>query len=362
MSETADAGTAVAERLFAAAQGMMDTLCVYLGDRLDLYRALHEGGPATADELAERAGIHPRYAREWLEQQAVSGYLECEDPTLGDAERRFVLPDAHVPVLLDEDDLAFTTPMAQLAVACARPIDALLEAFRSGGGVPFADYGEDLHRGQARFSRIQFDTFLTSEWLPAIPALHEQLGRHGARVADLACGLGYSSLAIARGYPGVSVDGIDLDAASIAAAEEARAAAEPEVAARVRFSCVDAALAEPAGAFDLVTIFEALHDMSHPVATLSAARRLLAPGGAVLVADELVGDHFSPEAGEVERLYYGFSVLHCLPVGMVGDDPAGTGTVMRAGTVRGYAEAAGLTRMEIAPIDNDFWRFYVLRP
>lgn len=362
MTETDDAGTALAEQLFGAAQGMMDTLCVYAGDRLGLYRALREGGPATAGELAARAGIHPRYAREWLEQQSVSGYLGCEDPSLGDDERRFFLPEAHAPVLVDESHEAFSTPIAQLAVACGRPIDALLAAFRSGEGVPFADYGEDLHRGQARFSRIQFDTFLTSEWLPAIPGLHERLGRLGARVADLACGLGYSSLAMARGYPGITVDGIDLDEASIAAAERARADAEPAVASRVSFACIDAADAGPAGAFDLVTIFEALHDMSYPVATLAAARRLLAPGGAVLVADELVGDHFSPQAGEVERLYYGFSVLHCLPVGMVGDQPAGTGTVMRAGTVRRYAREAGLEDVEIAPVENEFWRFYVMRP
>ncbi|MEQ9092973.1 MAG: class I SAM-dependent methyltransferase, partial [Miltoncostaeaceae bacterium] len=325
-------------------------------------RTLQRDGPATAGELAARAGIHPRYAREWLEQQTVSGYLECEDPSLGDDERRFMLPEEHVPALADEGHLEFMTPMAQLAVGCARPIEALATAFRTGDGVPFADYGEDLHRGQARFSRIQFDTFLTAEWLPAIPALHESLQRPGARVADLACGLGYSSLAMARDYPGITVDGIDLDAASIAAAGSARAAAEPEVAARVRFTCTDAADAEPAGAFDLVTIFEALHDMSRPVEALAAARRLLAPGGAVLVADERVGDHFSPAAGEVERLYYGFSVLHCLPVGMVGQDPAGTGTVMRAGTVERYAREAGLGRVEIAPVENDFWRFYVLRP
>jgi SAM-dependent methyltransferase len=352
---------ALVERLFGSALGAMDLLCVYLGDRLGLYRALAEAGPSTSGELASAAGVHERYAREWLEQQALTGILEAVDPEASDLERRYTLPDGHHEVLLDGGSLNHMTPMAQLVVACALPLHAVADAFRTGEGVPYADYGADLHAGQARFTQPMFDSLLATEWLPAVPALHDRLRSDPpARVADVACGLGGSSLAIARAYPQVSVDGIDLDAASIAGAERARAGSGVED--RVTFHCRDAADPELSGRYDLVTIFEALHDMSYPVDVLRAARGLLAEGGRVLVGDERTAERFRLDAGDVERLYYGFSVLHCLPVGMVGEDPAGTGTVMREDTVRRYAEQAGFTGFEVAPIENDFWRFYLLAP
>jgi hypothetical protein len=134
------------------------------------------------------------------------------------------------------------------------------------------------------------------------------------------------------------------------------------VADRVTFHARDAADPGLAARFDLVTMFESLHDMSYPVEVLRTCRGLLDEGGAVLVGDELTGERFDPDAGDLERLYYGFSVLHCLPVGMVGDGAAGTGTVMRPDTVRRYAAEAGFGSVEIAPIENDFWRFYLLHP
>jgi SAM-dependent methyltransferase len=349
------------ERLFGSALGAVDLLCIYLGDQLGLYRALVDAGPSTSAQLAGAAGVDERYAREWLEQQTMAGVLETEDAGVPDAERRYAVPAGHDEVLLDEGGLTNMTPMAQLLVACVLPVHAVLEAFRSGGGVPYADYGPDLHEGQARFTRPLFEQLLATEWLPAIPTIHERLHDDpAARVADLACGLGRSSIAIARGYPKVTVDGIDLDAASIARAQQLVAGSDVEH--RVAFRCRDAADPELSHRYDLVTIFEALHDMAHPVDVLATARGLLADGGQLLVADERTAERFALDAGDVERLYYGFSVLHCLPVGMVGDDAAGTGTVMREGTVRSYADQAGFGAVDIAPIENEFWRFYVLTP
>jgi SAM-dependent methyltransferase len=348
-------------RLFGSALGMMDLLCIYLGDQLGLYRALVQRGPSTSAELASSAGVEERYAREWLEQQAMAGILESEDHSASDAERRYAVPAGHDEVLLDAGSLNCMAPMAQLVVACALPIHAVMEAFRTGDGVPYADYGVDLHEGQARFTQPMFDHLLASDWLPALPAMHERLnGDPPARVADVACGLGRSSIAIARGYPKVKVDGIDLDQASIERARQQLPASG--VGDRVAFHCRDAADPELTGRYDLVTIFEALHDMSYPVVVLRTARGLLADGGHVLVGDERTADRFTLDAGDVERLYYGFSVLHCLPVGMVGENAAGTGTVMREDTVRGYAEQAGFTDFAVAPIENDFWRFYLLTP
>jgi 2-polyprenyl-3-methyl-5-hydroxy-6-metoxy-1,4-benzoquinol methylase len=349
------------ERLFGSALGAMDLLCVYLGDRLGLYAALAQAGPSTSAELASAAGVNERYAREWLEQQAMAGILEALDPNVADAERRYLLPAGHDEVLLDSASLNHMAPMAQLVVACALPIHAVLEAFGTGDGVPYAAYGADLHEGQARSTQPLFDNLLATDWFPAMPSIHDRLaGDPPARVADLACGLGRSSVAIARGYPKAMVDGIDLDQASIARAQQLLPASGVE--GRVAFHCRDAADPELSGRYDLVTIFEALHDMSYPVDVLGTARGLLADGGRVLVADEKTAERFALDAGDVERLYYGFSVLHCLPVGMVGESAAGTGTVIREQTVRDYAQQAGFAACEVAPIENDFLRFYVLTP
>jgi SAM-dependent methyltransferase len=344
---------ALVERLFTATLGAFDLYAVYVGDRLGLYRALVDG-PLTVAELARIAGIDERYAREWLEQQAVTGILEVE----GD---RFSLPPGHDEVLLDQSSLAYAAPFARFVAAVGRPLPQLVEAFRTGAGIPYADYGEDLCSAQASFTRPLFEQLLGSEWLPAVPDIDARLAASpGARVADIACGAGHSSIAIARAYPHVRVDGLDLDEASIELARENLAGSGVED--RVSFVLADAADPSLSGRYDLVTIFEALHDMSHPVEVLEAARRLLAEGGSVLVADERVADTFSAPGDDFERLYYGFSLTHCLPVGMTDPPAAGTGAVMRADTVRRYAAEAGLGDVEILPIENEFWRFYRMRP
>jgi 2-polyprenyl-3-methyl-5-hydroxy-6-metoxy-1,4-benzoquinol methylase len=350
---------ALVERLFGAAIGAFELAGVYLGDRLGLYRALSGAGPVSPAELAAAAGIHERYALEWLEQQAASGILDVVDDE--DGAQRFLLPEGHDEALLDRDSLNYVAPFGRFLLGCLRPVDALLEAYRTGDGVPYGDYGIDLHEGQSAFTRPMFVRLLAQEWLPSIPDVHERLlAEPPARVADVACGGGISSIAIAKGYPKALVDGIDLDAPSIDLAN--RHLEGSGVEDRVTFGVRDAADPQLQGRYDLVTIFESLHDMSYPVEVLTAARGLLAPNGSVIVGDERTADHFGAPADELERLYYGFSILHCLPVGMVGEGAAGTGTVMRSSTVETFASDAGFAEVEILPIDNDFWRFYRLRP
>jgi len=351
---------ALVERLFGAAIAAFDLAGVYLGDRLGLYRALAGADPMTPAELALAAGIHERYAREWLEQQAAGGILDVVGDEAG-GEQRFSLPAGHDEALLDEDSLNYVAPFGRFLLGCLRPIDALRDAYRTGDGVPYGDYGVDLHEGQAAFTRPMFVRLLAQEWLPSVPAVHERLlADPPARIADLACGGGISSIAIAKGYPKVRVDGIDLDAPSIDLAR--RHLAGSGVEDRVTFEVRDAADVQLRGRYDLVTIFEALHDMSYPVDVLRAARGLLADGGCVIVGDERVADAFGAPADDLERLYYGFSILHCLPVGMIGEGAAGTGTVIRASTVEEYAREAGFASVDVLPIENDFWRFYLLRP
>ena len=264
--------------------------------------------------MASAAGIHERYALEWLEQQAAGSILDVSEGA--DGVQRFELPSGHAEALLDEESLHYASPFGRLLVACLRPIDALLEAYQSGDGVPYADYGADLHEGQAAFTRPLFLRLLAQEWLPSVPEIHARLlADPPARVADLACGGGISSIAIARGYPKVHVDGIDLDTASIEAAHGHLVGSGVED--RVSFEARDAADPALAHRYDLVTVFEALHDMSYPVDVLRAARGLLADGGVVLVGDERTEETFAAPSDDLERMYYGFSILHCLPVGMV---------------------------------------------
>jgi SAM-dependent methyltransferase len=350
---------ALAERLFGAALGAYELMTVHLGDRLGYYRALADGGEATSAELAGATGTDERYAREWLEQQAVAGILEVDDPDAEPGKRRFRLPAGHAEVLVDRDSLAHLTPLARYGVSFAHVLPAVEEAFRTGGGVSWEEYGRLGREAQADANRPVFTNLLGSEWLPAIADVHERLlADPPARVADVACGAGWSSIAIARAYPKVTVDGFDLDEASV---ELARAnLAETDVADRVSFRHQDAGDPELAGSYQLVTVFEALHDMSRPVEVLRALRGLAVEDGAVVVMDERVADTFTAPGDEVERLMYTYSVLCCLPVGLADRPSVGTGTVMRVDTVRRYAAEAGFAEVEVLPIEHEIFRFYRL--
>jgi SAM-dependent methyltransferase len=351
---------ALAERIFAASVGALEIASIHIGDRLGYYSSLHEEGPATPAELARATGTAERYAREWLEQQAVAGFLTVADPDAEPTERRYGLPPAHRPVFTDQDDLNYLAPLARLAVGVVLPMDALLAAYRSSGGVPYEDYGADVREGVAALNRPQFINLL-ADWLRSIPAVDARLSSlPGARVGDLACGSAWSSIAIARAYPEATVDAIDVDAGSI---EDARAnVATAGLSGRVRPIVHDASSPQLPGRYDLITIFEALHDMNHPIEALRTARASLAEGGSVLIADERVADRFTAPGDEIERFNYGWSILHCLAVGMLDEDSAGTGTAIRADTVRAYAHAAGFGTVDELPIEHDFWRFYRLEP
>jgi 2-polyprenyl-3-methyl-5-hydroxy-6-metoxy-1,4-benzoquinol methylase len=354
---------ALVGRLFQSAIGAMEVFCIDLGRRLGYYAALDAAGAATSTELAAATGTQERYAREWLEQQAASGILTCENPDATAVARRFALPAAYREVFLEPESLNYFAGVLRLVVGATSPFAAVEEVYRRGGGVPYMDYGVDTLQGIAAMNRPMFLNQLGSEWLPALPDVDARLQSGAlAWVADVGCGTGWSSIAIAKAYPGVRVDGFDLDEASV---EVARAhAAAAGVADCVSFAVRDAADPVFAGRYDLVTAFETLHDIARPVDALRSMRGLLAPGGVVLVADENVGEGFSAPGDDIERLNYAFSVLHCLPATMAEEGPVeqATGTVMRPETLRDYATQAGFAGVEVLPIAHDFWRFYRLNP
>ncbi len=350
---------ALADRLFQAAIGSMELITVYLGDRLGLYRALADSGPATSAEIAARTETAERYVREWLEQQAVAGILDVEDSGEEATKRRYRLPPGHDEVLLDHDSLSYMAPLARYMAGLAYPLPAILEAFRTGGGVAYSDYGVDAREAQAAMNRPQYLNLLGTEWLPAIRDVHARLqAEPPARVADIGCGAGWSSIAIAQAYPKIHVDGFDLDEPSIALARSN--AVEAGLADRVTFDIRDAGDPTLSGRYDLVTAFEMIHDLPRPVEVLQSMRGLASEGGTVIVMDERVGDAFTAPTDEVERFMYGFSVLMCLPNGMAESPSAATGTVMRAATLRRYAVEAGFNDIEVLPIKHDSFRFYRL--
>jgi SAM-dependent methyltransferase len=349
---------ALVERLFMATVDTLEVASVHVGGRLGFYRALAEGGPTTPPELASRTGTAERYVREWLEQQAVAGFLGVENAEAEASERRYSLPPEYRPVFVDEVDLHYMVGFLQCVIGMLRPIDAVLDAYRSGAGVPYDAYGPDLVVGIAAGNRPQFHNLLAG-WFGEIAEVDARLrAEPAARVADVGCGLGWSSIAIAQAYPDAIVDAIDIDAESVEAAR--RNVAGAGLSERVHPRTHDASHPDVGGRYDLITVFEALHDMNHPVQALRTLRASLADGGCVVIADERVADRFTAPGDEIERLDYGFSILHCLPVANLHEDSAATGTVIRADTVRAYATDAGFRRVGILPIDHDLWRFYLL--
>jgi 2-polyprenyl-3-methyl-5-hydroxy-6-metoxy-1,4-benzoquinol methylase len=352
---------ALLERLNQSLTNMMELCAVYLGERLDFYTTLAASGPLTASELATATDTHERYAREWLEQQALAGILEAENLHAASSERRFRLPPGHAEALADPTSLNYWAPQARLGVATVLPVHAVVEAFRTGGGVPFEAYGADLREGLADASRVGYLQLMGTEWLPAMPDVHARLQTDPpARVADIGIGAGWSSIAIAQAYPKARIDAFDLDEASVDLAR--RNVSEAGLDDRVEVHQRDAGDPALAGSYDLVTAFFCVHDMTDPVAALTAMRQLAGDEGAVLVADGRVAEQFLGEETnwDVERQFYGFSVLHCLPQVMVEQPSAGTGTVMRPDVFRSYAREAGFRDVQILPIDDAWSAFYRL--
>lgn len=349
---------AFAERLLGDTVTFSEYLSMWLGLELGLYTAMHEHGPATPGQLADRAGIAPRYAREWLEQQTVAGFLGCSDPSADADARVFHLPPAVAAVLLDEKSGAYLGPLVSMVKGVTSVLGPLVDAYRSGRGVRYSDYGADVRHGIGGLNGPTFDGQM-HDWLAHLPDIDDRLRTTDAHILDMGCGIGRSTIALARAYPRATVRGIDLDPASIDDARAAAAAAG--LANRVTFTCTDAAeIADDGTRYDLVTIFEALHDMGDPVGALRSARALLADGGAVYLVDEKVADRFAPDVDIVERLQYGFSVLHCLPATLAEDPEVAAGTVLRMPTVVEWAQAAGLDRVEDLQIEDLFWRHYRL--
>lgn len=348
---------ALTERLLQSTIQALELYGIYLGKELGLYDILKSGRRFTSLELATAAGIDCRYAREWLEQQAVAGLLHVEHAAVPADERRYWLPAEHTNVLVADAHPAHLAPLAQMVAGIGGALERVVAAYRTGEGVAYPHFGAAFRKGQAGINRPAFLNDLVTSWIPAAVDIHTALTSRRLRVADVGCGAGWSTIALARAFPQAEVVGFDADEASVRDAQHNAAAH----GVSVRFEVRDAVALAEQGPFDLVLVLEALHDMARPVEALQSMREVLAPGGSVLVADEKVGDHFQAPADDIERLMYGWSIVHCLPVARAEHPSAALGTVMRTETMRTLATAAGLTRCEVVPVDGGFFRLYRLR-
>lgn len=353
----------LAERLIESLLPGLELLSVEFGRRLRLYEAVAETEDVTPAELAARASIDTRVSREWLEQQAAAGFLSVSDPSASPEERRFRMPPAHRPVFLDPDHPAYAIGTGTVFAGTASAFDEVIVAARTGTGVRYGAFGTGVRRGLELLNRPGYVNDLAA-WVDALPDVRDRL-RGGGRILDLGAGTGWSSVGLARAFPHAQVTAADLDPVSVAEAEAL--VVELDLEARIHVRRANATVPDDFAdvtddGFDLITVFEALHDMNEPVAALRVARDLLRPGGAMLIGDEKVADAFMPDADFLDRLNYAFSVLHCLPATMAEGVRTANGTVLRAGTVHEWAKAAGFSASTTLPIEHPLWRFYRLDP
>ena len=301
----------------------LNVALVTLGDQLGLYRAMADGQPVTAAELAGRTGTQERYVREWLNVQAASAYVDYD--ATADA---YVLPPEHALVLADEASPFSMQGSFQAANAAVAIRERLVDRFTNGDGVGWHEHHHDLWHGTDRGFATAYRTYLVAEWLPALDGVVEKL-EAGALVADVGCGHGASTILMAQAFPASQFVGIDYHADSIATARQR--AGEAGVDDRVRFEVAGAADYAGEG-YDLVAFFDAFHDLGDPLAAARHAAAKLAPGGTVLLVEPFAGDTVEENLNPIGRLYYGFSTLVCTPGSL--SQPGATGLGTQAGEAR----------------------------
>ena len=324
-----------------------------IGDRLGLFKDLAGTGPSTSLELAARTGTNERYVREWLSAMHAAGYLTYEP-----ASGRFALPAEHAPALVQEPGPAFFGGVHQELLGVLARYDAVLEAFRRGGGVALADFPDDVHVGIDRFTAQWHENLLVQEWLSRLPEVEAVLG-DGARVTDVGCGTGRAAVKLAQTYPSITVVGYDILPRNVTQAR--RRAEEAGVADRVRFEVLDAGHGLPER-FDVVTTFDVVHDAVDPAALLRAIHDALEPEGIYVCLDIACSDRVEENVGPVASLLYGFSVLLCMTSSLA-HGGAGLGTLgLHEPKLRELAAAAGFRSVRRVDMDNPFNSLYTLSP
>ncbi len=317
----------------------LNTALVVMGDKLGLYKAMAGAGGLTPVELARRAGANERYVREWLNAQAAGGYVEY-DPAAG----TYTLPPEQTVALTDENSPAYLPGFFQIALGSVIDSPRIVESARNGDGVGWHEHNHDVFDGTERFFRPGYNANLMPAWLPALTGVTTKL-EQGAKVADIGCGHGSSTILMAEAYPRSTFVGTDYHQGSIDTARERAAAAG--VSDRVRFDAL-AAADIPAEGYDLVTMFDCLHDMGDPVGAAKRVRQAIADDGTWMIVEPKAGDRVEDNLNPVGRAYYGFSTLLCTPASLSQEVGLALGAQAGPARIRDVVSAGGFTRFRIA--------------
>jgi SAM-dependent methyltransferase len=323
-----------------------------IGEELGLYKALAGGPPLTPAELAARTGTKERYVREWLNAQAAGGYVEYDA-----AAGRYFLSEEQAFVLSDEKGFAYLPGAFLVVVSALRAVPQIAERFRSGDGLGWHEHDHGIFRGTELFFRAGYAAHLVSAWLPALEGVEEKL-RAGARVADVGCGLGASTILMAEAYPNSTFVGYDYHEGSVQTARER--AAEAGVGDRVRFEAATAK-GYPGKGYDLVTFFDSLHDMGDPVGAAEHVRESLAPDGTWMIVEPFAGDRVEENLNPVGRIYYGASTLLCTPASLSQEVGLALGAQAGEARTREVVTAGGFNRFRRAA-ETPFNLIYEARP
>jgi SAM-dependent methyltransferase len=310
-----------------------------IGEKLGLYKAMAHAGPLSSQEVAERSGAAERYVREWLGNQAAGGYVTYDPET-----DRYTLPDEQALALADEDSPFYILGVYDSVASLYADEDQLLEAFRTGGGMGWHEHDHRLFRGTERFFRPGYRGNLVAAWIPALEGVQEKL-EAGAKVADVGCGHGASTIIMAEAFPNSEFFGFDYHDASIERAREA--AREAGVEDRITFA-VAAAKDYPGTGYDLVTVFDCLHDMGDPVGASAHVLETLAPDGTWMIVEPFAGDSVEENLNPVGRVFYGASTVICTPASL--DQEVGLALGAQAGEARltDVLKQGGFTRVRRA--------------
>jgi SAM-dependent methyltransferase len=317
----------------------LNAALVVMGDKLGLYRAMAGAGPLDPGEIAQRAGVTERYVREWLNAQAAGGFVEYDG-----ASGRYTLPPEQANALTDEDSPAYLPGFFQIAVGSVIDSPRITEAARSGDGVGWHDHVHDVHDGCERFFRPGYNANLVSSWLPALDGVVGKL-EQGASVADVGCGHGSSTILMATAFSNSTFVGADYHEEGIATAR-ARAE-EAGVADRVRFEVAPAAGYSGKG-YDLVTMFDCLHDMGDPIGAARHVRDTLAADGTWMIVEPAAGDRVEDNLNPVGRAYYGFSTLLCTPASLSQEVGLALGAQAGEARLRDIVTSGGFQRVRRA--------------
>jgi SAM-dependent methyltransferase len=308
---------------------------IVIGDRLGLYKAMAQAGPITSAELAEKTGTAERYVREWLNAQAAGGFVEYNPQT-----KRYLLPPEQALALANEDSPAFVCGAFELATASLKSREHIESAFRTGAGFGWHEHDLGVSTGCERFFRPGYNANLVSSWLPALDGVEGKLGV-GAKVADVGCGLGASTRLMAEAYPRSKFTGFDYHHESIDLAR--KETKEAGLQDRAQFEVAPAA-GFPGTGYDLITMFDCLHDMGDPVGAARHVRQALAPDGTWMIVEPAAGDKVEQNLNPVGRAYYAFSTFLCTPSSLSQDVGLALGAQAGEARIRDVAAAAGFTR------------------